>query len=403
MRFVILSDDFPHTSGAYQTVNNAEDAQSGNAFVAKLNPPGSKLLYSTYLGGSGIVNVAPLYDDAPVGWGDSGSAIAVDSIGDAYITGYAVSGNFPVTNGAYMTQDPSEDGNEDGDNPVAFFSTLNPAGSQLLYSTFMGGLGCGTGIGAGYDGTGDLGIAIAVDPTGNVYLAGNTCSENFPTSGNAFDPTNKASCWSGFTTGFVSKFEFPDAATLSLASSANPANQGETVTCTAHLTPQLVPCRGTVYIEAGNGIYDTVAPLDASYNATFSLNVLTPGEHNVAAHYSGDSNCSTSKVSLNETIIGKTTTSVTSSDQISTPGRPVTFTAVVTGGGVPPVNYVSLMNGNTYLGEAALTPNGAISSYSTFTTTSLPLGTLSITAIYGGSGSYSGSTSPVLTEAIEPN
>ena len=96
--------------------------------------------------------------------------------------------------------------NEDGNNPVAFFSKLNPAGSQLLYSTFMGGSGCGGGIGAGYDGLGDVGNAIAVDPNGDVYLAGTTCSPDFPTSANAFDPTNKASYWGGFSTGFVSKF-----------------------------------------------------------------------------------------------------------------------------------------------------------------------------------------------------
>ena len=164
------SDDFPTTNGAYQTGNHATGAD--NAFVAKLNAAGSQLLYSTYLGGSSAINVAPLDDDAPGSWGDSGSAIAVDSIGDAYITGYAVSGDFPVTNGAYMTQDPSGLANEDGNNPVAFFSKLNPAGSQLLYSTFMGGAGCGLGIGAGYDGLRDVGNAIAVDPNGDVYLAG---------------------------------------------------------------------------------------------------------------------------------------------------------------------------------------------------------------------------------------
>ena len=99
------SDDFPTTNGAYQIVNHATGAD--NAFVAKLNAAGSQLLYSTYLGGSGAINVAPLDDDAPGAWGDSGSAIAVDSIGDAYVTGYAVSGDFPVTNGAYMTRVPA--------------------------------------------------------------------------------------------------------------------------------------------------------------------------------------------------------------------------------------------------------------------------------------------------------
>jgi len=401
-----FSDDFPHTNGAYQIVNHAEGTQSGNAFVAKLNPAGSQLLYSTYLGGSGIVNVAPLYDDAPVGWGDSGSAIAVDSIGDAYVTGYAVSGDFPVTNGAYMTQDPSEQGNEDGDNPVAFFSKLNPAGSQLLYSTFMGGLGCGTGIGAGYDGTGDLGNAIAVDPNGNVYLAGETCSENFPTSANAFDPSNKASDYGGFTTGFVSKFEFPDATTLSLVSSANPAQFGANVTFTAQVKPMLGSddCTGSVFFDV-NGMNSATVALDAAGQASYSIDSLGAGEETVVAQYFGDSNCVASSATLMETIVSTTTTSLSSSHPDATQGESVTFTAIVSANDSrdATTGTVTFKNGSTTIGTATLNP-GLVGTHTvgiaTLTTTSLPVGTLSITAVYGGSADFDPSTSPVLTEVI---
>jgi len=401
-----FSDDFPHTNGAYQTVNHAESTQSGNAFVAKFNPAGSQLLYSTYLGGSGIVNVAPINDSDPVGWGDSGSAIAVDSIGDAYVTGYAVSGDFPVTIGAYMTQDPSEGGNEDGNNPVAFFSKLNPAGSQLLYSTYMGGLGCGTGIGAGYDGTGDLGNAIAVDPTGNVYLAGETCSGNFPTSSNAFDPTNKASFYGGFTTGFVSKFQFPDATKLSLVSSENPAQFGANVTFTAQVKPSVGSdaCTGSVFFDVNSMDSATVA-LDATGQASYSIDSLTAGEQAVVAQYFGDYNCVASSATLTETIVSTTTTSLSSSNPDAKLGKPVTFTAIVSANDSrdATTGTVTFKNGSATIGTATLQA-GLSGTHTvgiaTLTTTSLPLGTLKITAVYGGSTAFDPSTSPVLTEVV---
>ena len=87
------STDFPVTSGAFQKVNNAAAIASTNAFVTKLNTEGSALDYSTYLGGSGT---APYYS------GDGANGIAVDASGHAYVTGIAVSTDFPVTSGAFQ-------------------------------------------------------------------------------------------------------------------------------------------------------------------------------------------------------------------------------------------------------------------------------------------------------------
>jgi len=400
------SEDFPTTNGAFQTVNHAIGTLADNAFVAKLNAAGSQLLYSTYLGGSGIVNVAPLDDDAPVAWGDSSSAIAVDSMGDAYVTGYAVSGDFPVTSDAYMAQDPSEDGNADGNNPVVFFSKLNPAGSQLLYSTFMGGLGCGTGIGAGYDGLGDIGNAIAVDPYGDVYLAGATCSGNFPTSANAFDPTNQASFFYGFSTGFVSKFEFPDVTTLSLVSSANPAQYGANVTFTAQVKPLVGTdaCTGSVFFDV-NGMNSATIALDSTGQASYSIDSLAAGQQGVVAQYFGDSNCVASSATLTETIVSTTTTSLSSSHPGAKLGESVTFTATVSANDSrdATTGTVTFKNGGTTIGAATLNP-GLSGTHTvgiaTLTTTSLPVGTLNITAVYGGSSDFDPSTSPVLTEVV---
>ncbi|MGO9899841.1 MAG: SBBP repeat-containing protein [Solirubrobacteraceae bacterium] len=113
------------------------------------------LVYSTYLGGSGE---------------DAGNAIAVDAAGDAYVTGFTFSTNFPTTPGAYQTANA---GGED-----AFVAKLNAAGDGLLYATYLGGSGT------------DDGHGIAVDSAGDAYVAGSTTSTNFPTTPGAYQTAN---------------------------------------------------------------------------------------------------------------------------------------------------------------------------------------------------------------------
>lgn len=125
-----------------------------DAFVTKLNPSGTALVYSTYLGG---------------GSDDAANGIAVDGAGNAYVTGYSQSNHFPTTSGAFQTA-PSSGGD-------AFVTKLNPTGNRLVYSTRLGGqppnslsLGLPTSAGVG----------IAVDPEGSAYIAGYTFSPSFP-------------------------------------------------------------------------------------------------------------------------------------------------------------------------------------------------------------------------------
>jgi hypothetical protein len=120
-----------------------------DAFVAKLNASGSGLVYSTYLGG---------------GADDEGHDIVVDGSGNAYITGYTMSGNFP-------TQDPVQLDHGGGGYPDidAFVVKLNASGSALIYSTYVGGS------------NGESGYGIAVDDVGNAYITGETYSSDFPT------------------------------------------------------------------------------------------------------------------------------------------------------------------------------------------------------------------------------
>ena len=164
-----FSADFPVTQGAFQTSNDCTANECANAFITKLNPTGTALVYSTYLGGSGGNRLGF--------FGDIGNAIATDAAGDAYVTGQAGSSDFPVTPGAYQSTNLAA-ANESAN---AFVTKLNPAGTALVYSTYLGGSG------------NDTANAMAVDSAGNVYAAGQTSSTDFPVTAGAFQTTNHAS------------------------------------------------------------------------------------------------------------------------------------------------------------------------------------------------------------------
>lgn len=149
--------DFPTTENAFaRTLGGLSDA-----FVTKLNAKGDRLLYSTYLGGNGA---------------DSSNGIAQDNRGNVYVTGATASSNFPTKN--------AFDSNFKG-NSTTFVTKLNLAASgskSLVYSTYLGGSGSGSGI--------------AVDLQGNAYVTGETGSADFPIK-NCFKTT--------FGGGFVTK------------------------------------------------------------------------------------------------------------------------------------------------------------------------------------------------------
>jgi len=144
------SADFPKTPGAFDTTIGG----SSDAFVTKLNPSGTALVYSTYLGGSSA---------------DQGTSIAVDIAGNAYVTGLTQSANFPATPGAF---DTTINGGVD-----AFAAKLDATGATLSYATYLGGAGD------------DRGFGIAVDIVGNAYVTGITRSANFPITPGALDTT----------------------------------------------------------------------------------------------------------------------------------------------------------------------------------------------------------------------
>jgi hypothetical protein len=146
------SSDFP-INGAYQaTYGGGHD----DAFVTKLNTAASganSLVYSTFLGGSGSDNYDAVRPSA---------AIAVDTSGNAYVTGSTDSSNFPISN-AFQS-------NYGGGQFDVFITVLNTSGAGLVFSSYLGGA------------DGDYPLAIAVDGSGNAYLTGKTYSTNFPTA-----------------------------------------------------------------------------------------------------------------------------------------------------------------------------------------------------------------------------
>jgi hypothetical protein len=166
------STDFPATCGAFQTSNPSTTSGVTTGFVAKLDSTGSGLGYSTYLGGSGN-GLTPAR-------GDVAQAIAVDTSGDAYVTGYTFSPNFPTTDAAFQTKLL---GNATTSN--AFITKLNPGGTALAYSTYLGG--------SGTNGQGDYGNAVALDSSGDAYIAGSAASTNFPVTTGSFQTTMNGS------------------------------------------------------------------------------------------------------------------------------------------------------------------------------------------------------------------
>jgi hypothetical protein len=159
---VARSVDFP-----VQNAYSSSLAGSSDAFVTKLDPTGSALVYSTYLGGSG---------------NERGLGIAVDSVGQAYVTGWTTSTNFPVTPGAFQRTI----GYPDPAISNAFITKLDATGNGLRYSSYLGGKWCFApgvyqcfGLFRPDEGI-DAGTAVAVDAAGYAYIGGYVTSTLFP-------------------------------------------------------------------------------------------------------------------------------------------------------------------------------------------------------------------------------
>jgi len=250
------SSDFPTTAGAFDTTANI--SVGSDAFATKLNPSGSALVYSTFLGGSEL---------------DQANDIAVDATGSAYVTGFTLSANFPITADAFDTTQSSSE---------VFVTKFNPAGSALVYSSFLGG-----------DIT-DLAFGIAVDTFGSAYVTGFTSSHiNFPTTIGAFDTTHHVGSFDVFVTkiGTISS-GVPATVTLNPPAATNTVDSQHCVTATVQDASGSAIANVIVRFQV-SGTVDTSgsATTDANGEATFCyVGPPLPGADTITAFADSDNN-----------------------------------------------------------------------------------------------------------------
>jgi hypothetical protein len=406
-----FSTDFPVTPGAFQTTcPGTSNFGCWTGFVANIKPLGTALVYSTYLGGSVI---------------DYGLGIAVDHAGDAYITGFAGSPNFPTTPGAFSTQCG------EGSCETVFVTKLNPKGTAPVYSTFLGGtwwMACCAGI--------------AIDSAGSAYVTGATPSYNFPVTPGAFQTVNNgcSSCSGVGGDAFVSKFA-PDGASLvystylggsgedggsaiAVDGEGNAYVTGETQSNDFPVTPHAL-------LTTEKGLSDAfVAKFNASGSALYYATYLggpTPGKYPkgtygnaIAADSLGNAYVTGQTASAKFPITGLlqgtygggfydgfvsklaplawTTTTISSSPNPSTYGQAVTFTASTTSsdGAPPDGDSVSFYKGTTVVGTGTFSGGEA-----TFTTSNLEPGTNAIKASYLGDQNLAASVSKAVSQVVD--
>jgi len=258
---------FPTTSGAFQTTYGGG---SYDSFVTKLNSTGSTLVYSSYLGGGAV---------------DNGRSIAIDGSGNAYVTGQTFSSTvFPITSNATQPTFATSAASQ------AFVTEVNPAGSQLVFSTYLGGA---VDQDAGSFGTNG---GIAVDGAGaTIYVTGSTDSSNFPvtTTPAPFQPANGGG--TGTIDAFVVKY---DQAAFSIAATTPAAVAPETsatstITLTSYnnyATGVTLSCSvsgsGTPLPACSASSFSPASPITplASPGAQTTLTVTTTGPNGALFH-----------------------------------------------------------------------------------------------------------------------
>ncbi len=430
------SSNFPTTAGAFQTKTGGGTAVTGvaqpDAFITKLNPSGSALIYSTYLGGSGE---------------ELGYGIALDSSENAYVTGLTTSTNFPTTPGTIQ--------NTYGGGPFdAFVTELNASGTALVYSTYLGG------------NNDDEATAIAVDSLGSAYITGTTNSTNYTVTANAIQAANKGgydafvtkvspqgqslvySTYLGgtdddqgngitvdqsgnaFITGYSFASDFPlmnpiqstnlalskgntnvfvaeisssltgtTPSATTLASSATQTVFGQSVTFTATVSGAGGTPTGTmIFSDTGS----TIGSLSLSNGqAALTISSLGAGLHSITASYSGDATfgASTSAAAPETVSQAGTTVALTSSSVSVSFAQSVTFTAslsVISPGAGTPTGSISFNDGVNTLASMPVPTSGTVS----FSTSSLAIGTHSIAAAYAGDANFLAHTSGQVTVVV---
>lgn len=337
------STDFPVYHALQSKYQGESNGNGGDPFLSKIKPDGSGFVYSTYVGGGSFMN----------GPAAMGNAVTADSRGNAYLVGEVYDST------ALPLVKPLQTGLGNL-GYGAFLSKVNPEGSAFVYSTFLGDTNGANAVavdryqnvyitgsqycpwdlptpvhpvgtcaakgppsnpnvvleafiyevaangsaitfaspyGAGYE----IGFGIAVDPSGDIYVAGRTgYTKAFPVV-NALEKTSE-----GTTEGFVLKIDMATGVTATstaIKSSANPQPQGQPVTFSATVTPKTgaVAPKGSLQFSVDGSVAAT-RTLDSNGEATYTTTSLSVGQHTVKAVYAGSTGFESSNDTLTETI-----------------------------------------------------------------------------------------------------
>jgi hypothetical protein len=320
---VSQSADFPTTVAAFQSANRGER----DAFISKLSSAGSNLVYSTLLGGAGA---------------DQANGIAVDSSGNAFVTGFTQSSDFPtykpvqavlgISGGSFCGANPCAD---------AFISQINSSGGALNYSTYLGGSGA------------DWGQAIALDSSGVPYVTGNTASDNFPAIAGAY----QASLAGVAGNTFVAKIDPAHKPGIAIVpASVNFGNQALSVRSAAK----------------------TVTVINAGSASLTITEITTSGDFletdDCIGTLSGGGGYCTISITFTPSALGSATEEISLTD--NAPDSPHTIT--VTGTGVAASTAVTVSPTSLSFGDLKV---GSVSAPKTVTITNTGTSTLNITRI----------------------
>ncbi len=346
--------DFPVTGGAFQTRFKA-DSSGYNAFITKLNPDGNGLVYSTYIGGSGSVTVA---------------GPALDSSDDAFITGYAYGNDFPVTAGAFQSTNHAAAKN----GPNAFVTKLNPEGSRLVYSTYLGGS------------LDDQAAAIAVDPTGHAIVGGYSASTDFPVTDLALQIQNKTpSAHPGYN-GFLTRLDFSGGGLI-----YSTLEGGDGYYFAAYGT--LGDGVQAVAVDGDDDVYSAGKVFSTNFPAT--IGAFQRVNRGAANH---NFNAFVAKMHLDASTQIGTTTTLSSSANPAAEGASVELTAkVVDAIGRDAINGVVTF---TVGGKTVATVDVSTAGVATFSTSTLAVGANAVAANYADPRPYYASSAASLTETI---
>jgi hypothetical protein len=435
------------TTGAYQTV--ATTANGDHAFAAKFDTVGKKIVYSTYLTGT----------DTTSNVGEAVTSIAADASGNAYVAGYTAECSFPTTSGVFEPQASNPAGTATSCG-AGFITKLNTTGSALVWSTFLGNAPAGNGLNSGGNasingmtlgtdgsvyvagqtngggfpsvnpifgvagnlgfvshvsadgskllfstpfggsiGNSDIPYGIAVDPSGNIYFAGQTNGNSLPITAGAFQPAHAGgNNGSYYTTGFVGKIAPTATTTTALTLPTGTITAGQSVKLSAKVTGQTGSTgtpTGIVTFLSGSTTLGT-GTLDSTGTATFTTAALNATTYSLTASYPGDTAFSGSVSAVQNLVVNALTPTVSlTAPATAVVGASVTLVTTVSGTGGTPTGTVTFKNGTTTIGTATLASGAA-----SISTSSLALGAHSITVAYSGDMTYASATSAASTVTI---